>query len=186
MGTLKLTLPLGSKSVLERVLGALGASGVFETIVVLGPRSSPAATLVAPPAQLLLLEQETPDMRATVEAGLAQLQRTHSPTDRDGFLLVLADQPALKAEWIDRLIAQRADRPQEILVPTFRGKRGHPVLFPWRMVDRLRRLPADAGINRLLRDEAPSVFESPVCDPDVLADLDEPGDYDAARRRRWD
>ncbi|MBW3539409.1 MAG: nucleotidyltransferase family protein [Planctomycetes bacterium] len=65
-----------------------------------------------------------------------------------------------------------------IVVPTCRGRRGHPVLFPWSLSDRIFALPPEAGLNRLVRDCAGDVVEIEVADESILIDLDTPEDYD--------
>src|SRR5437660_9758870 len=88
MGRPKLTLPLGDRTVLEHVIMALRQAGLEHILVVAGPHSADVAALAHQAgASTLVLPQQTPDMRATVEQGLVWLETHLHPTDGDAILL---------------------------------------------------------------------------------------------------
>jgi molybdenum cofactor cytidylyltransferase len=179
MGRPKLSLPLGDRSVLEHVIDALRRAGIEHILVVVGAHVSELAPVArAAGADVLLLSQETPDMRTTVELGLAWLEDRLDPQPQDSWFLVPAVHPALSASVVRGLIEARKSSPLPILIPTFQGRRGHPTLFPWKHVASIRNLPADEGINLLLREYSCEVVERPVDSPEVLLDLDTPADYE--------
>ena len=185
MGRPKLSLPLGTRTVLEHVLMAVQRPRLRSTVVVLGPASTKLAPLVLPPAVALCLPADTPDMRTTVFAGLTYLRSNHTLSDSDAFLLALGDQPGTKAELVDRLIEAYESHRGRIIVPTFNGKRGHPVLFPWLVMAELTELPPDCGLNELLRRDPQRVVELATDDEAVLEDLDDPDDYARHQDRHW-
>ncbi len=87
MGRPKLALPLGGRTILECVLAALREAGIEKTLVVVGPHVPelvPPATNAG--AHVCLLTEETPDMRTTVERGLAWLEERFRPQPADDFL----------------------------------------------------------------------------------------------------
>jgi molybdenum cofactor cytidylyltransferase len=183
MGRPKLALPLGASSVLERVITALRAGGVEKILVICGPHAPELVPLaLTGGAQVLALAEPTPDMRATIEHGLAWAEHEWRPSLEDAFLLVPADNPAIDPVVVRRLIeASRAEgtpRSPLILIPTYQGKRGHPALIAWKHVSGIRALPADVGLNRYLRDHAAQTLELPVESDSVLIDLDTPEDYE--------
>jgi molybdenum cofactor cytidylyltransferase len=183
MGRPKLALPLGGRTVLERVIDSLRDAGV-EVLVVLGPHVADLAQrALAAGAQVLNLPEPTPQMRVTVEAGLAFLEDSH-PNPDEPWLLVPADHPVLDAALVRRLIGEFARRPDcSIAVPTFEGKRGHPALVRWKHWPRIRDFDPTLGLNAYLRTLANETLEVPVDSPDVLLDLDTPEDYERLRKR---
>jgi molybdenum cofactor cytidylyltransferase len=184
MGRPKLTLPLGGRTVLEHVLGALHRAGVEQPLVVIGPHVPELVPLAeASGAQVLLLGEETADMRATVEHGLRWLEEHRQPSAADNWLLVPADHPTLDAAVVRQLLEARAAHPESSLIlPTFEGRRGHPTLISWRHVAAMRALPAGQGLNVYLRQHAAETLELPVTTSAVLCDLDTPEDYERLQR----
>src|SRR5262249_42126737 len=105
MGRPKLALPLGKRSVLEGVIGALHEAGVERILVVVGPHVSELVPLAeAAGAAVLRLAEETKDMRATVEHGWRWIEEHWRPSEEDYWLLVPADHPALDAAVVRHLL----------------------------------------------------------------------------------
>jgi molybdenum cofactor cytidylyltransferase len=179
MGTAKLALPLGERTILEYVVQALRQADIAEVLVVLGPHVAELARpAIASGAQALVLQRETAHMRETIEQGLTWLAQHHQPAPHDWLLLVPADHPTLEAQVIRRLAAARADHTGAmIFVPTYAGRRGHPLLVAWSHVPAIRALPPDEGLNAYVRRQAAATREVPIDTPEVLRDLDTPEDY---------
>lgn len=186
MGTQKLALPLGSKTVLQRIIHELSCSRVDSILVVLGPSSGSLAADLHGPTEVLRLDRQTSDMRATFEAGLNHLETMFRPTPADALLVCLADQPTIRRDNIDRLIDAYQSDPSQMFVPVYNARRGHPVVIPWRNAVQIRTLPPGTGLNVILRDEHEPAVEIPLDDPDILFDLDEPMDFERLRLRDWD
>jgi molybdenum cofactor cytidylyltransferase len=176
MGQPKLTLPFRGRTILEVVIQSIRNSGIEHVLVVIGPHVAELKPLAeGAGAHVLLLAEETPDMRATIERGLDWLEEHFHPQPADRWLLVPADHPTLDEAVIRRLLqAQR----RTIVAPTFQGKRGHPVLIDWKHAAGLRAIRAGAGLNVYLREHAGETVEVPVNTSTILCDLDEPGDYE--------
>ncbi|MCI0463818.1 MAG: nucleotidyltransferase family protein [Gemmataceae bacterium] len=187
MGRPKLALPLGQSSVLEHVIAALHAAGVGDTLVVIGPHVPELAPLArAEGAHVLRLEVETPDMRATVERGLAWLEERFRPADSDRWLLLPADHPTLDPAVIRQLLEARAETARSIVIPTCGGRRGHPALIDWSHVQAVRGLPSGQGLNVYFRQQQGQTLEVAVESEAVLCDLDTPADYERLRNGgRW-
>ncbi len=186
MGRPKLSLPLGDRTVLEYVVGALRQAGIRNTVVVIGPHVPELAALAeSAGAHAYLLPQETPDMHATVEAGLRWLEERFRPRDEDNWLLVPADHPTLDPAVVRQLLEIRTAKPHHtIAIPTYRGARGHPAVIAWKHVEEIRRLPSGIGLNAYLRQQAAETLEVSVDSADVLYDLDKPEDYERIRLRQ--
>jgi molybdenum cofactor cytidylyltransferase len=185
MGRPKLLLPLGDRTVLEWVLAAIRQAGIEQTLVVAGPHVPQLVTLAAAAgAHSLLLTEQTPDMRATIERGLCWLQDRFGPRPEDAFLLAPADHPTLHAGVIRLLTQARNEHPDKsIFLPTFGSRRGHPTLIGWPHVAGIQAHPPKEGLNSYLRRCANETHEIVADDPDVLCDLDTPEEYEALRRR---
>jgi len=183
MGRPKLALPLGDRTVLERVVASLRAAGVEHILVVVGPHVPELLPLAKRAGtHVVQLTEETPDMRATVEAGLRWLEERFRPRAKDHWLLVPADHPTLDPSLVRLLLSARARSPDKsIIVPAHGGRRGHPTLIDWKHVAGMRALPPGEGLNVYLRQHARETLELPVNSVSVLCDLDTPEDYDRLR-----
>jgi molybdenum cofactor cytidylyltransferase len=85
----------------------------------------------------------------------------------------LADMPFVKPQTLQRLFERATNAPDEtILVPMYRGERGHPVGFGRSWHDAMRNLHGDEGARWVLRSTSPAYVD--VDDPGILQDLDQP------------
>jgi molybdenum cofactor cytidylyltransferase len=180
MGRQKLTLPLGGRTVLERVLDTVRRAGVEHILVVAAPHIPELIRLAEDAgAHVLPLTEQTPDMRATVERGLVWLEKRFHPPIDDQWLLIPADHPALDEAVVRQLIgARQANANCSIVIPTFQGKRGHPALIDWKHAAGIRAFPPEAGLNAYLRQHADETLEKPVDAAGIVRDLDTPEDYE--------
>jgi molybdenum cofactor cytidylyltransferase len=187
MGRCKLALPLGNRTILEHVIAALSHAGVANVLVVVSPDVAAELTPQAHSAGAKVLEliAQTPDMRATVEQGLAWLEQNGRLGPTDSWLLAPADHPTLDAVVVKELLQAQALHPEKsIFIPTHQGTRGHPALIGWRHVTGLRGLPAGQGLNQYLRTQVEQTLLCPVASAEVLRDLDTPADYQRLQAER--
>ena len=180
MGRPKLSLPFRGRTILEHVVATLHAGGVERVLVVVGPHVPQLAPLAEKAgADVCRLADETADMRATVEHGLCWLEEHFHPRPDDAWLLAPADHPALDVDVVRQLCVAYARQPgQTILVPTYKGRRGHPTLVEWRHLAGIRAMSAGEGFNAYFRAHAGETLELPVANSGVLCDLDTPEDYE--------
>jgi molybdenum cofactor cytidylyltransferase len=183
MGRPKLTLGLGTESVIQRVVIALEQGGADPVLVVAPPVAEPGAVVLANHARaegawVVHCPSPTPDMRATARVGLDELAaRGHVP---EGILLAPGDSPGLTARLVARVIGRFRQDPGRIVVPVHDGRRGHPLALPWAMATMIHDLPEGTGINALLDRHRDRLTTLDVDDPGAVADMDTPDDY-----RRW-
>jgi len=79
--------------------------------------------------------------------------------------------PRVNADTI-RAVAEKLLTGAGIVVPTYRGERGHPVAFGSRFREELLSLSGDTGARALLKLHADQVARLDVDDPGVLQDVD--------------
>jgi molybdenum cofactor cytidylyltransferase len=109
-------------------------------------------------------------LSTSLAAGVAALGE-----DIDGAVVCLGDMPRIGPGVIDRLIA--AFDPLEgraICVPTYRGKRGNPVLWDKRFFPEMRGVAGDVGARHLIGAHGEVVAEVEMADDGVLIDVDTP------------
>lgn len=177
MGREKVLLPFGRSTILGTVLSKLAAAGVERVVVVVRPDlAEAAAEAEAAGAGVVVNRHPEGEMLESIRLGVAAL-----PASVDAFFVWPADHPAVLASTLDRL-AGRAAR-GKVVLPVFRGKRGHPALVGSDLAGGIAGVSGREGLRRLWRDRADAVEEVAVEDPGVLENLDDPEAYERARRR---
>jgi len=106
----------------------------------------------------------------SVKAGIAAV-----PADADGAIVCLGDMPKVDASLIDRLIAAfDPDRGALVVMPTFEGRRGNPVLWSRRFFPDLTAIEGDVGARHLIGRYSEAVIEVPLERNAALVDVDTP------------
>jgi len=169
-GPNKLVATINGKPLVRIVAEAALASRASPVTVVTG-HGAPAVGAAL--ADLDVAVVHNPDYAAglstSLVAGIAAL-----PKDADGVIVLLGDMPRIDAATIDRLIAAlNPARGVHIVVPTYGGERGNPVVWSAAYFDALRMVTGDAGGRRLIaaNGEAVATVE---CDSAVAVDVDTP------------
>ncbi|MGC8783147.1 MAG: nucleotidyltransferase family protein [Armatimonadota bacterium] len=181
MGRPKMLLPFGNSTVIETVIGNVTTSRVTHAVVVLGYGWTQIFRLIEHlPAEVIVNPRPERGMISSVQWALAQMNQSV-----DGMLVVLGDQPLIPAWVHDALITAFAYHPESIVVPTYGGKRGHPVLFSARFREEILGLPEDKGLNTLLHAHPDAVYEVPVDTDTILLQMNTPEQYRQMLGRLW-
>lgn len=179
MGRPKLLLDLGGRPVIERLLTSLHGTGLFADVVLVARRDdrelisaaeSLGATVVAPPV-------DPPEMRDSIELGLGEIARRFTPRDDEGWALIPADHPFVTPPTLAAMARTWQASSAEILVPTYRGRGGHPTFFRWRLAGELAQIPRGSGLNQLLTAHADAMLRCEFDSPEITFDLDTPEDF---------
>jgi molybdenum cofactor cytidylyltransferase len=183
MGEAKQLLRLGEGTVLGQTVENVRASSVDEVVMVLG--ASAEAIREQLPAEILGLarvvvnpEYET-GMASSLRAGLAALG-----SDVDAAVIVLGDQPFVRAATLDRIIEEYRRTGAQIVIPMYEGARGNPVLLDRSLFREAMALEGDVGCRAIFTKHAEGVVYLEVDDSGVLLDIDSRGDYERLRRSR--
>jgi len=173
MGRPKLLLPYGKETIIETVVRTAVASSVDRTLVVLGAQREDIEEKIRDFAVKRVLNREyQKGMFSSVLCGLGSLPRSARAA-----VLVLADQPGIPAGVIDSLIESFLRGKKGIVVPVYRKKRGHPLLLDLKYRPEVETLSPEAGLRGLLRRHPEDILEVRVSSPQILRDIDSPGDY---------
>ena len=92
--------------------------------------------------------------------------------DWDAALIVLGDMPFVATQTFQALLDKSLENPNQIIAPTFNGRRGQPVIFPARFFDELKRCTGDVGGKRVLKANSDSVILLEVDDEGIHWDVD--------------
>jgi len=186
MGALKPLLPYGSGTVLQSVVRSLQACPVEPVLVVLGHRAAEIeASLAGTGATVLFNSRYQEGMLTSIQAGVAA-----APPEAAWLVIALGDQPSLQPATIrlllesgDRAVAEAGETRAPILVPSYGGRRGHPLVLPARLRAEIADLDPGVGLRELLQRRPDEIRHIVVPDETVLLDLDTPEEYRKALER---
>jgi molybdenum cofactor cytidylyltransferase len=173
MGKLKQLMPFGKSTIIEQAIDNLLSSAVDETIVVVGYRAEEIEKTIAARAVKIAVNPDYPQgMSTSIIAGLKLVS-----SQAQAVMLALGDQPLVDSQTINRLIAEFSRHDKGIAVPTYKGKRGHPVIFAIKYKPELLKLKGDIGAREIIRHHPDDVLEVAVASESVIADIDTRDDY---------
>ena len=173
MGVQKLLLPFGGKTVISHIVDQLLASTVGEVHAVVGHQAERiSAELSGRAVSIVNNPNYTSGMLSSVRCGLRNL-----PEKCRAVMVVLGDQPSITTGLIDQMLQSFAATEKNILVPLYKGKRGHPILFSSHYRDEILTQYGDVGLRGLLHGHSDDTFEMAVSTASVLCDMDCPEDY---------
>ena len=147
------------------------ASRARPVIVVTGHQREQVETALAGlPVQFVHNPDFADGLGTSVRAGIAAV-----PADADGAIVCLGDMPQVDAGLIDRLIAAfDPDQGALVVMPTFEGRRGNPVLWSRRFFPDLTAIEGDVGARHLIGRYSEAVVEVPLAGKAALVDVDTP------------
>jgi len=179
MGKFKQLMTLDGKTFVETCADNLVASRVGEVIVVTGYRAAEVrAALGDRPVQIV----ENPDfetgMGSSIKRGVESVA-SHA----GGILIALADQPLIATGVLNQIIAEYDYKAPLVLIPTFRGRRGHPIILNAALRQEIASMDPKIGLKQVTEAHRESIHYIEVGDDSILIDFDLPGDLEALSRR---
>jgi molybdenum cofactor cytidylyltransferase len=179
MGAFKPLLPLGSTTVIERVLSTVREAGVEVIRVVVGWQAEQLIPVLERCGIPWVRNERFEDgMFSSVQVGVRSL-----PSGLRAFFILPGDMPHVQPATLTRLIAEWDARPGGILYPCHGGKRGHPPLIASAYFPEILRATPSGSLRELLGRHASAARDIEVADAGVLLDLDTPEAYRASLRR---
>jgi len=173
MGKLKQLMPLGGTTILEQAIDNLLNSAVGEVIVVVGYRAEEVIEKIATkPVKIAINPIYHQGMSTSIVAGLNLVDNSARAV-----MLALAAQPFVDSQTISRLIGEFSTHDKGIAVPTYRGRRGHPVIFAIKYKGELLGLKGDIGGRQIIREHPDDILEVAVDSESINIDIDTMGNY---------
>ncbi|MGE5843348.1 MAG: nucleotidyltransferase family protein [Syntrophaceae bacterium] len=170
MGAPKPLLPIRGRPAVVRCLECLRDSQVPDIVVVVNPEGGAIAEAAGEfPVRVAVNELPGSDMAESVKAGLSLVDR-----DATGVLVCLCDHPLVSPETIAAMASAHSRMPGAIVIPAWRGRRGHPTLFPRLLLEGLETF---ATLRDIIGHHDSEISILDVNDEGVVLDMDTPEDY---------
>ncbi len=169
MGTPKALLDAGGRTFIERVIHAHQAGGCSRVLVALPTLDGPvAAKAVEAGAQVVENPSPEDGPIGSLRASLRVLD--HSV---EGVSFCPVDHPLIHEDTVQRLIDTFRQGQAPVVVPTFNGKRGHPVLFGRVLFEEILNDALPEGARTVVHRHLDDTRSVPVDDEGTIIDIDD-------------
>lgn len=164
-GTNKLLLKIQNLTIIERAILSM-YDHCSRIIVVGGHRISDIYWIknLYPKVDLIYNQDHLSGMFSSVKKGLKALEG-------DRFFLIPGDYPMINKSTYEEILRIHSD----IVVPRYKGKRGHPVLIKSNLRDEILNDKSLVSLRDYIRKKGSTTIE--VADPNILLDIDTLEDY---------
>jgi molybdenum cofactor cytidylyltransferase len=174
MGAFKPLLPFGEKTVVEACVESLLAGGAMLVYAVLGHRADELRRELSHlrPVRPVLNEEAGSEMGVSIARAV---EAAHE--DARALLIALVDQPAVPASAVRAVVEAWRGGGAPLVVPTYGGRGGHPVLVDLRFREELKSLPVDRGLRALFDAHRDETLRLAVDSPYIVRDMDTWDEY---------
>lgn len=161
----------GGKTMVARVIDNVLSSHGRPILVVTGHMAGEVeSTLAGKPVRFVHAPDYGDGLAASLRAGI-----TAVPAECAAAIVCLGDMPLVTGRMIDRLIAAYdPEAGRRIVLPTFNGKQGNPMLWDRRFFAEILAISGDSGARFLVGKHLDQVAQIEMGDDAVLRDFDTP------------
>ncbi len=167
MGEFKPLMDIRGKSVIGRIIHAFMQAGIRDIVVVGGHRADELKSSLPGDVRFVLNEDYDHGMFTSIKKGTEAVKTM----DADGFFLTPVDTPLLTDRVIRQLLACEG---KTFAVPTYLGKKGHPLYIPAKHVDEILSHDGTDGLKGITEKHAMERVETG--DISCVLDMDTPED----------
>lgn len=170
MGSPKALVSLRGISFVQHLVNATNHSRIDVKRIVLGAGAEEIqGHLGVDPAIIVVNPEWEKGQLSSIQAGIRSL-----PESTEGMILCPVDHPLVSSNLISQLIRQFDASGKLIALPTFRGQRGHPVIFRANLYPELLAAPADVGARHVVWAHQQEIEEVPTEEEGVVLNLNDP------------
>ncbi|MDN4073942.1 nucleotidyltransferase family protein [Fictibacillus terranigra] len=176
MRTLKALLPWKGTSLIRFQTETLLNAGISDIVVVLGFRAADLSNELSSYTIKTVMNKDYHSGKcSSIKAGLAAITQPSS-----GVIICAVDQP-LSLNVVRNLYKLHTKHPAAIILPSFKGKRGHPLLIPKSLYDDLQDIKEQTqGLRHLVNTRRKEIVTVELDEPSILLNLNEQADYQEA------
>lgn len=178
MGTPKQLLRIDGKPILEHTLAHVRKAGVSQIVLVLGFAADAVAKEISTQGlKIVRNEAYQQGMGTSLRTGLTEVDPQSSAA-----LIVLGDQPFVRATTLNQLIECHRSSDPQIVIPLYKGFRGNPVLLDRTVFPEVAGLSGDVGCRAIFGSHTQGIYKLALDDPGILLDIDNPDDLEKVSR----
>jgi molybdenum cofactor cytidylyltransferase len=179
MGSPKALLPYREGTFLQHLIEITSDPRIGVRRVVLGARAEVIRKGAKLDPSIIVLNPEwEKGQLSSVRAGLRSLEKIQI----DGMILCPVDHPLVSARLVSDLVQRFYESKKAIVLPTYNGRRGHPVIFSKALFGELLAAPEEKGARAVVWAHAGEVLEVPTDEEGVILNINNPDMLQRAMR----
>ena len=171
MGRPKALLPYREGTFLEHLIQVTRHPRIGVTRVVLGAGAENIQSIAKLDPSIVALN---PDWELGQLSSIWAAIRSLEGIDTDGIVLCPVDHPLVSARLVSELVEKFYEEKKAIVLPTYKGKRGHPTIFSSQLFSELLAAPEDRGARAVVWAHSADVLEVPTDEEGVILNLNDP------------
>ncbi len=171
MGTPKALLPYRGKTFLEHLLEVTRHPRAGVLRIVVGAHADEISARLANQSEAIVVNRDWQQGQlSSIQAAIRSLP----PSATAGLLLCPVDHPIISAALVDQLIREFDSSGRRIVLPVYRGRRGHPLIFHATLYDELLDASPEVGARQVVWAHATEVSELATEEEGVTLNLNDP------------
>jgi molybdenum cofactor cytidylyltransferase len=168
MGLPKMLLTFSGMTMIEKVITNVSESKIDKIIVVLGAYRDALVELISKlPVKYCYNDNYKKGMLSSVQCGFRNLSSVCRAV-----LVFQGDQPLITSNAINEVIEAYLSSGKGIVIPVYKGRRGHPLLIDIKYRDEIEKLNPDKGLRSLACMFSDDVLEVDTNESGILTDFD--------------
>jgi molybdenum cofactor cytidylyltransferase len=171
MGTPKALLPYRGSTFLQHLIEVTRHPRVGLTKIVLGAGAQLIRdTLHLDEASVVINNEWEKGQLSSIQAAVRSL----AAAGTDGMILCPVDHPLVSANLVAHLIEQFDSTGKLVVLPTYKGRRGHPLIFRASLYDELLQASATVGARQVVWAHRDEVLEVATDEEGIILNLNDP------------
>ena len=166
-GENKLTKKIQGVPLIKHSVKKIIASSIDELIVVLGHQKEIIEKLIDKNEKIKFVFNKDFEsgMASSIKTGLNNLSEK-----TEAFFICLGDMPMVSHDIYNQLIKSKDNK--EIIVPTYKGQQGNPVLFNKSMKEKILDITGDAGAKKIFELNKDKILNLEINDQSITKGFD--------------
>ena len=162
-GENKLTKEIKGIPLIKHSVKNILASSVDELIIILGYQNEIIEKLIDKHKKIKFVFNKDFEsgMASSIKIGLDNLSKK-----TESFFICLGDMPMVSHDIYDQLIKSKDKK--KIIIPTYKGQQGNPILFDRSMKEKILEITGDAGAKKILDRNREKIFNFEINNEAIL------------------
>lgn len=171
MGQPKQHIELGNQTFIERIIANLQENAdFFGKIIMVGQTGDLRSQSLAKQVEALWISNPAPEEGplSSIRLALAKIE------PGSAMLMWPVDHPMVSSTTIMELCQSHLKAPEKIIVPSIDNRRGHPTIFPARLLHEFHKIPENEGARKILQQHSEEILHVITDDVWVRKNLNTP------------